>query len=95
MDLTLTVRQEILRRPWFWHIEPTVETATRKDSDGGFEFLFGLALVAVAPALFWPTAIKLASLLIGFEVSWLTLGLISGGIFSFLGTVYAVVARRG
>ena len=87
----MTAPHTTLRRPaaWFWQIEPVAA-----QSRGDLDFFIGLAIVALAPAVFWPLAIKGLSLLMGFSVSWFSLGVLGGVIFVFLGSIYGLIARR-
>ena len=59
-----------------------------------FDFLAGLAIVALVPAVCWPLLMMLAGLLLGFAVSWLTMAMVGAGIFCFLAVIYAAVARK-
>ena len=87
----MTVPQTTLRRPaaWFWQDEP-VSTQSPVNVD----YLIGFAIVAAAPAVFWPLAIKAASLVFGFGVRWVTLAVLGASIFAFLGTIYGLLVRR-
>lgn len=87
----MTTPHTTLRRPhvWTWHAEPT---ALRVPVDA--DYLIGFAIVALAPALFWPLVVKAASVLVGFAVGWVALTLLGSAIFAFLGTLYALLARR-
>ena len=56
--------------------------------------IMGLILMAVVPALFWTAIVAAAAPLIGFTVSFTTLGLIAGGIATFLASVCCAVTGR-
>ncbi len=88
----MSAPQTTLRRPagWFWQAEPVSTQSPNINTD----YWVGLAIVAVAPAVFWPLAIKGVSLLAGFDVAWFSLALLGGSIFAFLGTIYGLLVRR-
>ncbi len=67
--------------------------AGRATSGVGADYLIGLAVVALAPSVFWTLLVKFACLALGVMVSWAFLAAIGGGIFCLLATVYTLLAR--
>lgn len=79
----------VMRRSsnWSWHFE-LVPWAL------DYDYLIGLAITALAPALFWPALLKLASMIFGFSISGLALVATGIGIFFFLSTIYTLIVRN-
>ncbi len=71
---------------WHWSIDRVLPSVNGNH-------LIGLAIVALAPALFWSAVIKGASLMFGFAIGWFSLSLIATAIFGFLAVIYTCFAR--
>jgi hypothetical protein len=59
-----------------------------------YEALFGLAITALVPAVFWTGLVWLVSPLLGWHMSAMTLGIIAGSITLFLTLICSALLLR-
>lgn len=58
------------------------------------DYLLGILVVALLPAVFWVGLFKLTAILFGFSFGWPVALLVGGSISIFLAGIYALMIRR-
>jgi len=58
------------------------------------DYILGLGIAALLPAIFWPLMVKVVGFAIGYSMGWQSLFMMGSAIFLFLAVTFTCVVRN-